>query len=489
MLKKILRISLKAVLPIAVIMAAVSVHSYLKSTKPEVKQREAREKVWPVRSALVTFTDHQPIMRLFGQTVSGRHVDLRAFVSGKVIETGSGLKEGGEVKKNDLILKIDPFEYEGALTEAKASVAEAKAKLAEYQALLKSEQESLARAKEQLELADSDLQRAVPLVKKGTVSKQTSDQRRLTVSQRTQSVEQITNNIAVQQARAEQQKAIIDRLAWKVTDAERNLQDTELRAPFDAYVQSVNAEQGRMLGINDSVANLLDKNWIDVKFTLSDSQYGRVLAAEGSLLRRDVTVKWFVGDTPLTYSAKVERVDAQITAEKGGVTLYARLNDPNTPSPIRAGAFVEVMVPDRSYARVARLPRTSLYGRDKVFVIEDDRLIQRDISVIGTTDNEILVRGNIKENEKILTTRLAKAGEGLKVRILTDEDRRPQRAPQEKQKPAETANKKGAATDSATDETRSSAEKPHTQRQNNQSWSPVGTAAAQDTQKSKRAER
>lgn len=443
MLRRLFTFLLKAVLPVAVIAAGLGSYSYLKSTKKDVPQRTTREKVWPVRTVPVRFSDYQPTLRLYGKTASGRHVELRALVSGEVIETGPNLKEGAEIKKGDLILKIDPFSYEGALTEAKANLTEAKAKLAEHTALIRLETQSLNRAKEQLALAERNLARAEPLAKKGTVSQQVADERRLTVSQRHQAMEQSSNNIAMQQARAEQQQATITRLKWKVNQAERNLADTMLYAPFNAYVNSVNAEQGRLLGTNDSVVTLLDKDWIDAKFTLSDSQYGRILAANGTVIGREVDIKWFVGKQPFTYRATVERVKAEISSENGGVAVYARIKDPSHPSPIRAGAFVQVDVPDRSYTQVARLPQTALYGQNKIYVIEDERLRERIIEVVGSAGKEILVRGSLKEGTEVLVTRLSTAGDGVKVRVNPDE------TPTKKTSSPKSANTKGNKKDHA----------------------------------------
>lgn len=477
---------LRAIVPVAIIAGAFGAYSYLKSTKPPVHQREAREKVWPVRAVPVKFSDHQPDLRLYGETIAGRRVELRALVSGKVIETGPGLKEGQTVAEGEFLLRIDPFDYEGAVTEAEATLAEAEAKYAEYQTLITSETQSLERAKEQLQLAERDLERATSLTKRGTISEQVADQRQLTVSQRKQAVEQSTNNLALQQARAKQQEAAITRLKWKLKEARRNLMDTKLTAPFSAYILSVGAEQGRLVGASDRVVTLLDKNWIDVSFTLSDKQYGRILAAEGSLIGREIDVNWFVGDKPLAYQATIERVKAEIASENGGVTVIAHIHDPETPSPIRPGAFVEVHVPDRNYTEVARIPRTALYTHNKVYAVKDERLSERGVEVVGYAGNDILVRGDIKEGEQVITTRLSEAGEGVKVRVLkangqTDsieinkqkEKGTPESASKRKDKPGREAERSGLMMKTAP------------VRHKERSWSPLSPATAEASPASK----
>jgi multidrug efflux pump subunit AcrA (membrane-fusion protein) len=98
----------------------------------------------------------------------------------------------------------------------------------------------------------------------------------------------------------------------------------------------------------------------------------RIVSSEQTLVGREVKVLWHVGDKPVQYKARIERVGAEIAAEKGGVEIYARIVNPNKPTPIRPGAFVEVRMPDRAYERVTSLPQTSLYG-NRVYVIKIGR--------------------------------------------------------------------------------------------------------------------
>ncbi len=358
---------------------------------------------------------YQPSLTLYGRAVSGRRVDLRALVSGEVLETGVNMREGGVVKQGAVLLRLDPFEYEGALEEAKAKLEEARAKVREIEAGIESERDALSHARTQLEISQRDLERAIPLERKGTVSKKAADDRRMVVSERKQGLEQRINNLEIQQAKAAQQRAVITQLEWKVRQAKRNLEDTVLEAPFDAYVTNVTAEKGRIVGANDQVATLIDANWVDVRFTLSDRQYGRIVSSEKTLINRPVEVLWHVGDEPIKYPARIERVGAEIAAEKGGVEIYARLENPNQPTPIRPGAFVEIRLPDRNYDKVTRLPPTALYGNDRVFVIEDGRLKARAVTLVGAAEDQILVRGEIGKGEKVITTRLSAAQNGLRV--------------------------------------------------------------------------
>lgn len=406
----------KMLAPVFVLALAFFSFVGLKATKPEVPQRPRQERIWPVSVIHAQVTNYQPSLKLYGRSVSGRRVELRSLVAGEVIETGDGLRDGGIVKKGDMLLKLDPFEHEGALVEAKAKLAEARAKSREIDATIQSEKDALKRSGDQLEIAKRDLQRAIPLAEKGTVSKKLADDRRMIVSEREQNLDLRTNNLEIQQARADQQRAVIDQLEWRVRQAERNVKDSILRAPFDSYVTGVTAERGKILGANDQVATLFDSDWIEVRFTLTNAQYGRIVSQHGDVTGRIVDLQWHIGEEPVKYRATIERVAAEITADSGGVEVFAKVIDPRQPVPLRPGAFLEVQMTDKLYSNVVRLPQTSLYGGDTVYVVQDSKLAARKVELVGAAQADILVRGGLTAGDAVMISRLSKVETGLKVK-------------------------------------------------------------------------
>ncbi len=412
------RLVMQVLLPLALLAGAYLGYEYLLATKPTVTPDPPQEAVSPVRAVAVSHSTYQPQLTLYGETVAGREVQLRALVAGEVVEASPNLREGGEISAGNLLLRIDPFDYEVALDEAEAQIAETKARLQENEAQIRAEAAALERAREQLEIAQRDLQRAERLVDTGAVSQQVLDQRRLTVSQRQDAVEQREISLSVQQARAEQQRAALKRLRATKRSAERNLGNTTLKAPFDAYVDQPNAEVGKVLSTNDPVATLIDKSWMEVRVTLSDAQYGRIVREAGGVLGRSVAVRWYVGAEPFVYDAEIVRIGSRITSATGGVNVYARVDNPREPTPLRPGAFVEVRVPDIAYEDVVRLPQTAIYENDHVYVIKDGRLERRSVERVGRSDGNVLVRGNLEDGETVAATRLARPGDGVKVKVV-----------------------------------------------------------------------
>jgi len=417
-------------LPIIIIAAAFGIYNYMKATKPAPRTQAPQEIVVPVRSIPVAFINHRPELTLYGTTVAGRQVNLRALVAGKVEKTGPQLQSGGEVNAGDTLLQIDPFDYQVDVSEAEAQLAEAKAKLIETGASFEVEKGNLASAREQLRLAQTDLTRAATLGTRGTISERTIDDRRLVLLQRQQAVTQSENNLKVWSARKEQHQATISRLQTVLARAQKRLRETLLTAPFNAYVSDVEAQVGRMVSINDRVATLIDRDWIDVRFSLTDGQFGRIAGSETSILERKIKVRWNIGRKALSYDATIERIDARVASESGGIQVYARIMNPLQPAPIRPGVFVEVSLPDITYKNVAKVPSEAIYNDDNkdktgsmhVYLVTQGQLRKRTVEVVGTSDADFLIKGNIKAGERILITRLARPGEGVRVRDLALKD-------------------------------------------------------------------
>lgn len=364
----LLRTVLQAVLVVAFVGGALWGVKWMIETKPTAPQKAREEPVYAVEAALARAADNQPHIRVFGEVAARRAVELRSLVAGPVIEVNPKLIVGERLAKGALLVRIDPFSYEGAVTEAEANLAEAEAKLAESKTQLAASKTELGRLSEQVAIAERDLERAKQLVQSRSVAERTVDERALTLVQRRQQLEAGQAALEAQEARVRQQEANLARLRWRLRQAQRDLADTELRAPYDAVVRSENVGVGKRLGVNDVVAQLYEADALDVRFTLSDSQYGRLKADADALLGRKTTVSWAVGDAPITAEAVIDRIGPDVSSASGGVSVIAVVSAEDAAA-LRPGAFVTVGLRDRGFPNSHRLPETALYDGDHVYVL------------------------------------------------------------------------------------------------------------------------
>lgn len=422
-MRRAARLAAQAVLPALILAGAALATLELVSDAPQGPAGGAprAEAVYAVAATTIRVGDHRATLRAFGEVVAADLAELRVASPGEVIEVAPALAVGEVVKAGAPLVTIDPFLYRGALREARAELAEARARREEADARVAMERAAVARVREQLELAERDVARAEQLLKTGTITDKALDERRLLVSQRQQALDQRSFTLTAEEARRAQHTAQIERLEWAVERAGRALADTVLRAPFDGIVRFENVALGRILAANDIAVTLIRADTLEVRFVVSDQRYGRLVAG-GSLLGAPVTVTWRIGDVPLTYDAVVTRVAADIASDTGGVDVFARLAlPPDGPAP-RPGAFVEVSVPGPVHPGSVRLPASALYGTDVFVIGADDRLDRRTVRRLSLDGEEVIVSGPLTAGEVVVTTRLAEAGDGIRVRRVDGSD-------------------------------------------------------------------
>lgn len=406
----------KVVLPVILIVAAIVGAITLVRTKPAVAPAGKTEQPWLVSARQVKLTDIQPKLRLFGEIVAGREVELRALVAGEVVAVADRFVNGGTLRRGEMIIAIDEFDYRAKFDELSARLREARARLEEITARRHSTTLALRRDREMVELHKRDVERMHALSGRGTVSDKRMDTARLELTRQQKTAEMRQSDLAAATAHVKQQEAVIERLRVGLRRAKRDLQRVRLTAPFDGFLADVQAQLGKRLGVNDRVARLIDADRLEARVTLSDRQFGR-LVSSGPLAGRPVEVVWRVGGHQFRYTGRLDRIGARIDATSGGVPVFARLLGAGLSKPLRPGAFVAITMADQIYRHVARLPESALYGADTVYVIAAGRLEKRSVELVARVGNDVLLRGGIRDGDQVAVTRFAEIGPGQKVEV------------------------------------------------------------------------
>jgi len=368
-------------LPLGILVITLAVISLLMATRPRLEVTAVPERVWYVDAIVAKRGAIQPQLNLFGEVAAGRRSELRPAVSGKMVRIGENFREGGTVTKGELLVQIDPFEYQTGLDEQRSMLKESKVRL---------------------EMLRRELARAAELYAANNVSEQFLDEAELEVAQ---------------------QEALVEQREIGVRRAERDLREATLVAPFDGVVHNVNAALGKHFsGFGaDMVGELIDTSQIEVRFTLSNAQYGRLLENGASIVGRAATISWEVGDSLFEYAAEVRRVGGQITSTTGGIEAYAVIAPGGEQLLLRPGAFVRVTLLDKVFDDAFQAPDTALYGDDIVYVVEDERLSPRVVQVVGYAGNEVLLSSAgdppLRNGDRIVITQLREAGSGAKVSV------------------------------------------------------------------------
>ena len=379
----------KFFLPVLVMAGFVFLFVILMATRPETKPVEPTQRIWSVKAQTVTRGSIQPLVEAFGELASRREVDLRVLVAGEVISTSDKFEEGTRVEAGEELLRLDPFNFDNALKDARAQLRGGQALLDERKA--------------SLELAKVEFQRAETLIQKGTVAQKYVDDRRL--------------DLTIAKSRFTQQDAAVDRLRVQVARAERDLKNSILRAPFSGHLSDLNARKGRLVGLNDRVATLSDAESYEVRFNLSDAQYGRFLETGTELVGRVVDVIWSVGGREVKLQARLSQVGARISQDTRGVDAYAHIVG-DIPTSLRSGAFVRVLVRGSEINNVVSVKRDAFYGPNMLYVIKDGKLVPRNVEIVAETDTMMIIGEGLADGELVLLTRFNEAAPEVAVKVF-----------------------------------------------------------------------
>ena len=89
-------------------------------------------------------------------------------------------------------------------------------------------------------------------------------------------------------------------------------------------------------------------------------------------------------------------------------------------APLAVGMFVKAEIASVHSQTALVLPRLALRNADKVYVINDDnRLEIRTVDVLSTSDEFVLVTNGVKPGEKVVTSTIPAAVDGMEVRAIT----------------------------------------------------------------------
>lgn len=183
--------------------------------------------------------------------IEGHVITVAPRVSGPVLKLN--IEDNQDVKKGDLLLEIDPNDYQAKLKETKAKLDEAKSSLI-------SAQNQVTKSLSDLDFAQNDYERYSKMHDKGISSKQDYE-----ASLNKLTAAQSNNNSA--KARYDEIQSTIKRLEAEVEQDELNLSYTKIYAASDGKITNRSVEQGNYVQVAQPMFSIVpEKMWIVANF-------------------------------------------------------------------------------------------------------------------------------------------------------------------------------------------------------------------------------
>ncbi|MFY0620129.1 MAG: HlyD family efflux transporter periplasmic adaptor subunit [Pelagimonas sp.] len=382
----------------------------------EPRVRPVRERVFAVNVVPVTFETVAPELRTFGEVQSRRTLELRAATGGSVIDLDEAFVEGGQVEAGQVLARIDPANAQSALDRAENDLLDAQAEQREANRAVVLARDEQTAAQDQVELREQALQRQIDLRDRNVGTAAAVETAELALSSAKQAVLTRRQSIATAEARIDQAATRLRRAEIARDEAQRRLDETEIRAQFSGTLSDVSLVAGRLVSPNEKLAQLVDPQSLEVTFRVSTQQYARLLDETGALIKTSVAVSLDVFGTNITATGQLSRDSAAVGEGQTGRLLFASLDAPRGFKP---GDFVTVSVQEPELPRVARLPSTALNAAEEVLVVGDDgRLEVHEVRLLRRQGDDVLIRARALEGRQIVAERTPLLGAGIKVKPI-----------------------------------------------------------------------
>ena len=384
----------KIALPAAVLVGAALGARAMLASPPTPERRPEAPSVRAVEAIRIVPTDLPVTLASRGTVRPALRTALVPEVAGTVVELGDAFTVGAAFAAGDTLLRIDPRDYEIALTRAEASVAQAEAARAEQRAL-----------------ADQARADWASLGRPGEPSALTLRKPQLAAAEAN-----------LDAARAEAERARLD------------LERTTLVAPYDGRVLERTVDTGQFVARGTPVGAVHASAAVEVALPLARAEVEllalpdeavRVPAAPAAEAAAEprVVLEASLGRTVRRWTGRLVRVEGIDAATQQTVTV-ARVSDPfaDPAAPLRVGTFVEAGIEGRTLRGVAVVPRTALRGEREVLVLDEaaGTVSRRAVEVLRIDGDRVAVGEGLAAGEVVVTTPLATVADGTPVRAAID---------------------------------------------------------------------
>lgn len=371
-----MRILLIIGLPLlAVIAVAVMVASRPEPPKNERVNLDPIVEVLELESMDANFTvQSQGTVRPVTETI------LSAEVSGTITELSPKFVAGGVFAKNEVLMRIDPANYVVAVDQAKALLNQRQIEF-----------DGASKLQSQGYRAESELASAAA---------------------------------ALASAKAD------------LVRAERNLERTYIRLPYEGMVRAKEADLGQFVNPGTRLGVVFATDYAEVRLPLTDQDLAFVNLPNAAAITRSGSAVGPAVRLSAVQKGKRAEWDAVIVRTEGVVDVasrvtyaVARIKDPyrlhgeGTVLPV--GTFVAAEINGTTAENVIRVPREMVRGSDELIFVDDaNQLAIRKIEIVRSDADHVYVVGGASAGERIVATALETPVNGMQVRVKGEQDGR-----------------------------------------------------------------
>ena len=376
------------VLPILVIAGSIVGLMAMSALKPEPEEKEDVIKAIPVLTGLAVQDDVTLTVNVQGEVQPRTEINLVPQVSGLITFMSPKFIEGGRFKKGDLLVRIEPAEFELRVTQARANVAQAQTVIAREQS------ESLLARQDWEDLGRSGA--PTPLT--------------------------------LREPQMAEAKAQLASAEARLAEAELQLARTALRAPFDGRVTARHVDMGEFVTAGTRLGEIYSVDVMDVRLPLTNDDLrraGLTLGYEANGLSGgiSVTLSADVAGQLGEWQGRIVRTDSRFDAATRVLYAYAEVRDPfgagaSNGTPLAPGIYVNAAIDGQQLKNVIVIPRTALRGDDKVYLAVNETLEIKTVSVVSSDRQRAILQSGLSIGDAVITSPIRGVADGMKIQLV-----------------------------------------------------------------------
>jgi len=442
------KIIMKRLLIFVPVIIAVAVVTVMVRNQKEPRKKAAAEVPRQVRTIRLAPVEVVPRAIGYGYAEPGQVWQVVPEVSGKIVEVSPGFKKGNFVRKGEVLVRIDPTDYELTVNRMAINIESLDAQLDELARKENNYRASLKIQKTLLNLKQKELARNQQAMETNSISSSALDQSVMNYQIQLAQVQEIENSMALIPASRKALEADLKYGSVQLKEARVNLTRTEITAPFDCRITETTAEAGQYIRQGSAIASADGIARAEINARISLEAMRRVVGASGKpqitstaktmdRIKMDAVkkhlgltarVRLVNNLTKAVWDADFTRTDASLDAQTRTVGIIVAVDDPygivifGQRPPLVRNMFCEVTISGCPLTAQIVVPRSALHD-GRIYVVDgENRLRRREVSVAFTQSDFAVIRDGLAAGEQVVVSDVMPAVEGMLLAAQEDEE-------------------------------------------------------------------
>ncbi|MBN1343167.1 MAG: efflux RND transporter periplasmic adaptor subunit [Phycisphaerae bacterium] len=378
-------------------------------TKPPPITREASKRATRVKAYAVVPQTVQETLVGYGTARPDELVTLSAQVGGEVVEIAKGLEDGSEIKKDQLLVRLQEEDYKQQLARAQNLIKADEATLEEIELERDNLKKLIKSGEQDVRITQDEYTRVSGLFEKDAAAKREFDLMRSALLKVTSELDNLKTRLAVLDPKTQQTMASMAAHKAEVALAKLSLERCRIVAPFDGRLRRRQVEVGETVAPGRPLMIVLKLDRIEVPIELAASCAMKVRPGSECTLAVESLPE-------MSWSGRVQRLGPAADEQSRTITAYVVVDNAKQPTPLLPGLFVRAEVAGPVHLDALAIPRGAIRG-GVVFVAKDGKAWARPVELECALKDTAVVRKGIDRGDTVILTNLASLSDQMPVEV------------------------------------------------------------------------